>query len=207
MRSERNESGHRRPQLLDTPREKRETISQQRRHTEPSFACGSRVRWSLTFGKTNDEATNTHELNPDRVTVCDWPDPVHAGHVRVCLRLRPFSRVVAICQASPQCRPIHRLADVDLSSLYSDGNAASGSAYTNQMANGKLPRMRNPNLLTTDAHELATVHVGRMDVPEMRLRDGRLRKETLDNRTRHHTQHRSPSAQVLVGAGRSPTRK
>ena len=142
-----------------------------------------------SFGKTNDEATNTHELNPDRVTVCDWPDPVHAGHVRVCIRLRPFSRDVAICQASPQCRPIHRLADVSLSSLYFDGNAASGSAYTNKMASGKLPRMRNPNLLTTDAHELATVHVGRMDVPEMWLRDGRLRKETLDSRTRRHTQH------------------
>jgi len=142
---------------------------------------------ALSFGNTNDETTNTHELNPDRVTVCNWSDPVHAGHVRVCLRLRPFSRVVAICQASLRYRPIHRLSDVDLSSLYSDGNAASGSAYTNQMAYGKLPRVRIPNLLTTDAHELATVHVGRMDVPEMRLRDGRLRKETLDNRTRRRT--------------------
>lgn len=33
-----------------TNRKKRETISQQRRHTEPSLAYGSRVRWSLTLG-------------------------------------------------------------------------------------------------------------------------------------------------------------
>ena len=37
------------PKPFDRPDEKRETIPQQRRHTEPSFACGSRVRWSLTL--------------------------------------------------------------------------------------------------------------------------------------------------------------
>ena len=170
-------------------------------HNKPTHVTAlPRRAWWATFGKTNDEATNTHELNPDRVTVCDWPDPVHAGHVRVCIRLRPFSRDVAICQASPQCRPIHRLADVSLSSLYSDGNAASGSAYTNKMASGKLPRMRNPNLLTTDAHELATVHVGWMDVPEMWLRDGRLRKETLDKAEPGDAPNtHSPSAQGVGG--------
>ena len=37
---------------LDKPEEMGETISQQRRHTEPSFARGSRIRWSLTLGES-----------------------------------------------------------------------------------------------------------------------------------------------------------
>jgi hypothetical protein len=47
-----DESGKQENRKPEASEEKRETISQQRRHTEPSFAFGSRVRWSLTLAFT-----------------------------------------------------------------------------------------------------------------------------------------------------------
>ena len=52
-----------------------------RRHTEPSFACGSRVRWSLTLGQRN-ESNRANDSDLDYRGGSSWSRLLDRNHPR-----------------------------------------------------------------------------------------------------------------------------